>query len=121
MSAAVTQHFGPLWLECGSKKRYSSRMWADAMARMIERSETWDGYPLRSFLCSYCSTWHLAHPPSPASLANRNADVRVIKCGGCGKPVTPRAHVVRDDGSIDWARDSDPTRCAACQPSEVAS
>jgi hypothetical protein len=39
------------------------------MARAIEGSETWDGYRLNSFLCTWCNSWHIGHPMAPESLA----------------------------------------------------
>ena len=71
--AMIQEHFGPKAIECGHKRKYPSQVWADAMARAIEGAESWDGFPLHSFKCSWCPCWHLAHPVSPENLANRRA------------------------------------------------
>ena len=68
-----TSHFGPQSIECGRKRRYPSRAWAELMGRMIEQAPSWDGYPLHAFECSWCGQSHLAHPPSPYTLANLTA------------------------------------------------
>ena len=98
--AGVEGRYSPQ-AECGNKRAFSSK--AEAVRG---RGEFHDLEPYR---CSYCSRWHLGHPPH---------DRLQINCAGCGRPWRPRIWRAKD-GSVIRQRDPDPARCSRCQPVQV--